>query len=109
MGVPPPPLLVTSTLPADLSGFADGTGYDSAFVVRGLPSIISTSGDQPTTLFLSYNWSDRHRKELNAFLQNGMTPGIDFGAHGEGYLRFSYANSIENIDEGMSRIAKFLS
>lgn len=38
----------------------------------------------------------------------GVTPGIDFGAGGEGFLRFSYANSIENIKEGLDRIEKFL-
>ncbi|MFC1839186.1 pyridoxal phosphate-dependent aminotransferase [Thermodesulfobacteriota bacterium] len=38
----------------------------------------------------------------------GVTPGIDFGSNGEGYLRFSYANSIENIAEGLGRIEKFL-
>jgi O-antigen/teichoic acid export membrane protein len=27
----------------------------------------------------------------------GVTPGIDFGQGGEGYLRFSYANSLANI------------
>jgi aspartate/methionine/tyrosine aminotransferase len=30
--------------------------------------------------------------------------GTSFGAHGEGYLRFSYANSVENIREAMGRI-----
>jgi aspartate aminotransferase len=30
--------------------------------------------------------------------------GTSFGKYGEGYLRFSYANSIENIAEGMKRI-----
>jgi aspartate/methionine/tyrosine aminotransferase len=38
----------------------------------------------------------------------GVTPGIDFGKNGEGYLRFSYANSIENIAEGLDRFEKFL-
>uniref|UniRef100_A0A7C4RPM3 Aminotransferase n=1 Tax=Desulfatirhabdium butyrativorans TaxID=340467 RepID=A0A7C4RPM3_9BACT len=38
----------------------------------------------------------------------GVTPGIDFGKNGEGYLRFSYANSIENIAEGMNRIEAYL-
>jgi aspartate/methionine/tyrosine aminotransferase len=38
----------------------------------------------------------------------GVTPGIDFGKNGEGYLRFSYANSIENIAEGLDRIERFL-
>jgi aspartate/methionine/tyrosine aminotransferase len=39
----------------------------------------------------------------------GVTPGIDFGSNGEGYLRFSYANSIENIAEGLNRIENYLS
>ncbi len=38
----------------------------------------------------------------------GVTPGIDFGKNGEGYLRFSYANSLENIAEGMNRLEEFL-
>ncbi|MBT8332690.1 MAG: pyridoxal phosphate-dependent aminotransferase [Deltaproteobacteria bacterium] len=38
----------------------------------------------------------------------GVSPGIDFGKNGEGYLRFSYANSMENIEEGMDRLEKYL-
>jgi aspartate/methionine/tyrosine aminotransferase len=38
----------------------------------------------------------------------GVTPGIDFGKNGEGYLRFSYANSMENIVEGLNRIEHYL-
>jgi len=38
----------------------------------------------------------------------GVAPGIDFGSNAEGYLRFSYANSIENITEGLLRIEQFL-
>jgi len=38
----------------------------------------------------------------------GVTPGIDFGPHGEGYLRFSYANSMANIEEGMHRLEGYL-
>lgn len=38
----------------------------------------------------------------------GVAPGIDFGAEGEGYLRFSYANSIERIAEGLDRIEGYL-
>ena len=37
-----------------------------------------------------------------------VTPGIDFGDGAKGYIRFSYANSIENIREGMDRIEKYL-
>ena len=38
----------------------------------------------------------------------GVAPGIDFGHNGEGYLRFSYANSMENITEGLKRIENYL-
>ncbi len=38
----------------------------------------------------------------------GVTPGIDFGENGEGYLRFSYANSLENISEGLNRLGKYI-
>jgi aspartate/methionine/tyrosine aminotransferase len=34
--------------------------------------------------------------------------GTSFGAHGEGYLRISYANSLENIAEAMQRMEKWL-
>jgi len=38
----------------------------------------------------------------------GVTPGIDFGPNAEGYLRFSYANSLENIATGMDRLERYL-
>lgn len=38
----------------------------------------------------------------------GITPGVDFGTGGEGYVRFSYANSLENIKEGLDRITQYL-
>ena len=36
-----------------------------------------------------------------------ITPGIDFGEGAEGYLRFSYANSLENIDRAMDLLGTF--
>lgn len=49
-------------------------------------------------------------------LQNAMlekagvatVAGTSFGIHGEGYIRFSYANSVENIREAVRRIGKLL-
>ncbi len=38
----------------------------------------------------------------------GVTPGVDFGSNGEGYIRFSYANSLENISQGLDRIENYL-
>jgi len=37
----------------------------------------------------------------------GVAPGIDFGRQGEGYLRFSYATSMKNIEKGMDRLEKY--
>ncbi|MBA4393135.1 MAG: aspartate aminotransferase [Desulfobacca sp.] len=39
----------------------------------------------------------------------GVTPGIDFGSGAEGYLRFTYANSVERIEEGMEHLRVYLS
>jgi aspartate/methionine/tyrosine aminotransferase len=38
----------------------------------------------------------------------GVGPGIDFGNNGEGYLRFSYASSMDQIEEGMKRLEEYL-
>lgn len=37
-----------------------------------------------------------------------VTPGIDFGANCEGYIRLSYANSISAIETGLMRLENFL-
>ena len=37
-----------------------------------------------------------------------VTPGAAFGPNAEGYLRFSYATSVERIEEGLRRIGTFL-
>ena len=37
-----------------------------------------------------------------------VTPGIDFGQNGEGYIRFSYATSLERIAEGMDRLQSYI-
>ena len=34
--------------------------------------------------------------------------GTSFGAHGEGYVRFSYANSVEQIQLGLERVGQFM-
>ncbi len=38
----------------------------------------------------------------------GVTPGIDFGANGEGFIRFSYANSMDNLRIGLDRMEGYL-
>lgn len=54
--------------------------------------------------------SDSHKLAFDILKKAhvGVTPGIDFGRGGEGYLRFSYANSMENIKEGLNRLQEYL-
>ncbi len=51
-------------------------------------------------------------KELqNAMLEKAgvaTVAGTSFGIHGEGYIRFSYANSVENIKAAMERVGTLL-
>ncbi|MHB8895368.1 MAG: pyridoxal phosphate-dependent aminotransferase [Candidatus Geothermincolia bacterium] len=46
--------------------------------------------------------------EVLANAHVAVTPGIDFGTGGEGYVRFTYANSLDNIREGMARLEQYL-
>jgi aspartate/methionine/tyrosine aminotransferase len=47
-------------------------------------------------------------KQLADFLLNeagvATLAGSDFGKYGEGYIRLSYANSLENLQKGLDRI-----
>ncbi|MFP4453231.1 MAG: pyridoxal phosphate-dependent aminotransferase [Desulfobacterales bacterium] len=38
-----------------------------------------------------------------------VTPGRDFGPGGHGFLRFSYCNSLENIEKALTRLGDYLS
>jgi aspartate/methionine/tyrosine aminotransferase len=53
---------------------------------------------------------DSHRLAFDVLEKAGVavTPGIDFGRNAEGYLRFSYANSLENIAAAMDRLGEYL-
>jgi len=52
--------------------------------------------------------SNRLAFELLDRARVGVTPGVDFGEGGEGYLRFSYAASEERIREGLARLEAYL-
>jgi aspartate/methionine/tyrosine aminotransferase len=51
-------------------------------------------------------------RKLGDYLLNeagvAVLPGTSFGKYGEGYLRLSFANSIENITKATDRIDKAL-
>jgi aspartate/methionine/tyrosine aminotransferase len=53
--------------------------------------------------------STRFARTLLEEANVAVTPGAAFGPGAEGYLRFSYAASIERIEEGLRRIERFLS
>ncbi len=70
---------------------------------------------EPTGAFYVFANARRFTEDSYSFafeiLENakvGITPGVDFGSNAEGYVRFSYANSMENIKEGLDRIERYL-
>jgi aspartate/methionine/tyrosine aminotransferase len=52
--------------------------------------------------------STRFAMQLLEEAHVAVTPGAAFGPGAEGYLRFSYASSVERIEEGLRRIRRFL-
>lgn len=70
----------------------------------------------PQGAFYLYADCSRFTDDSRAFARTlleqagvAVTPGIDFGAHRpERYVRFSYANTIENLQEGVRRIAEYV-
>ena len=61
--------------------------------------------------FPNITGTGRHSKELADALLTGAgvacLSGTAFGDHGEGYLRFSIANSLDNLMEAVRRIRRF--
>lgn len=84
-------------------------------VVEGLNAIPRISCTTPKGAFYVFpnvkeiGWEVR---KLSDFILNeagvAVLFGTSFGKYGEGYIRLSYANSVENIKEGLSRIEKAL-
>lgn len=62
-------------------------------------------------LFPNISGLGRPSKEIADRLLNdggvSALPGTAFGEYGEGYLRFSFANSLRNIESALERINKF--
>jgi (5-formylfuran-3-yl)methyl phosphate transaminase len=63
-----------------------------------------------------YVFADAHRwgrdslalsARLLAEAHVAAAPGIDFGAGGEGFLRFSYATSLDRLEEGVERLRRW--
>jgi aspartate aminotransferase len=85
------------------------------FIVAGLNKIPGFSCKMPIGAFYAFPNVKKlglKSKELADRLLNeahvAALSGTAFGAYGEGYLRFSYANSIENIKEALARVEQFV-
>jgi aspartate aminotransferase len=84
-------------------------------VVAGLNSLPGVSCATPTGAFYAFpNVSGTKWKAkalASALLEDAGVAtigGPDFGVFGEGYIRLSYANSLENIDRALGRMRDFL-
>ena len=77
--------------------------------LNAIPGISCTIPRGAFYLFPNITGLGKSSKEVaDALLYEGdvaALAGPDFGAYGEGYVRFSYANSIENIQKALERIA----
>lgn len=84
-------------------------------VVDGLNALPGVSCITPKGAFYAFpnvagtGW--KAKKLASALLEDAgvaLIGGPDFGVLGEGYIRLSYANSEENIERALNRIATFL-
>jgi len=84
-------------------------------VVEGLNKLPDVSAATPKGAFYAFpnisktGW--RAKPLASALLEEAGVAtigGPDFGVHGEGFIRLSYANSTENILRALERIEKFL-
>jgi len=84
-------------------------------MIKGLRELGFGVPVEPTGAFYvlaDARWLGRKSLEL-AFdilekVQVAVAPGIDFGSNAEGFLRFSYANSMENIGAAFERLRMYL-
>ncbi|MGH7268460.1 MAG: pyridoxal phosphate-dependent aminotransferase, partial [Candidatus Rokuibacteriota bacterium] len=83
--------------------------------VDGLRAVGLGVGPEPTGAF--YVLADAQRFcrrsydfafEILTGAHVAVTPGIDFGARAEGYLRVSYASGLDRVREGVRRLGEFL-
>ena len=84
-------------------------------MVAGLRRIGLGVGAPPTGAFYVLANARRFTSDSLAFAFElldrahvAVTPGIDFGANAEGYLRFCYTKSVERIEEALGRIGRVL-
>ncbi len=76
--------------------------------LNAIPGITCRSPKGAFYVFPNIKSLGKSSKEVADYLLNeanvAALAGTAFGAYGEGYLRLSYANSLENINEALNRI-----
>lgn len=107
--------LTDPSVKADVQKMCDTYNERRQFMIPRLRELGFDITVEPTGAFYTFANARRFTKDSYAFAfeilehaRVGITPGIDFGPHGEGYVRFSYANSLDNIAEGLHRIEDYL-
>jgi aspartate/methionine/tyrosine aminotransferase len=85
------------------------------FIVPGLRALGFGLASEPNGAFYAFANAKRFGADSYALafeiLERAkvcVAPGVGFGRNGEGYLRFSYASSMENIEEALRRLTGFL-
>lgn len=85
------------------------------FIVDGLNALPGVRCISPGGAFYAFpniEGTGKNARELADTILNdagvAVLPGTAFGAHGEGFLRLSFANSRENIAQALERIAGVL-
>ncbi|MBI5815369.1 MAG: pyridoxal phosphate-dependent aminotransferase [Nitrospinae bacterium] len=85
------------------------------FLLERLGEIGLAPKCEPKGAFYAFVNVSRYSRDSAAFADEilekakvAVTPGIDFGPGGEGFIRLSYANSEERIGEGITRLKAFL-
>lgn len=99
----------------DIRGMKEVYNERRLYMLKRLREIGFRIHVEPTGAFYVFadarDFCKNSYREAFNILENvrvGVTPGIDFGSGGEGFLRFSYANSLENIKEGLDRVEKYI-
>jgi aminotransferase len=75
----------------------------------GIPTVMPKGAFYAFPNISEYGKSEDMWKLILEKAHVAVTPGTAFGVYGEGYLRFSYANSLENIEKGLNNIEEVIS
>ncbi len=86
------------------------------YLIPALRDIGLTVACEPTGAFYVFAdaraWGDDSLEISRRILEEvhvSVAPGIDFGPGGEGFLRFSYATSLQRLAEGVARLRSWAS